>query len=154
MDVLEQAQKLREIPLFSALDKSQLKLLAFTSEVFSYNAGDYLFYQDEVADGIYVVLEGNVSVLDESTEEPVVLARKTSGALLGEMAVLRSVRRSAAVRVDSEALVLKISAERFIDLITSTPEIALYVLKDISTRLEDTSTELAELKLRQLHASN
>jgi CRP/FNR family cyclic AMP-dependent transcriptional regulator len=154
MDVIEQAQRLGEIPLFTTLDESQLKLLAFTSETFSYDAGDFLFHQDEVSDGIYIVLEGNVSVLDESTDEPVVLAKKEPGALLGEMAVLRNLRRSAGVRAESESLVLKIGADRFIELITSTPSFALFVLNDISTKLADASAELAELKLQHLHPAD
>ena len=154
MDVIEQAKRLGKIPLFTTLEESQLKLLAFTSETFSYSEGDFLFHQDDVSDGIYIVLEGHVSVIDESTEEHVVLSEKEPGALLGEMAVLRNVRRSAGLRADTESLVLKISADRFIELITSTPSFALFVLNDISSRLAEASAELAELKLKQMHPTN
>ena len=88
MDVLKHANVLRAIPLFASLDDKQLKLLAFTSEVYEYECGEFLCRQGEVSDSIFVILDGEVDVLVISEDELIVLASQRKGALMGEMAVL------------------------------------------------------------------
>lgn len=117
------------------LDDSQLKLLAFTSEVYEYADQDFLFHQDQISDSIFVVLNGEVEIMDVSSGMEVHLATKGSKELIGELAVLRGERRSASVKALGKVDVLKISNERFLDLITKHPEMALFVLKDISSKL-------------------
>ncbi len=146
MDVLKQAKLLRDISLFSMLDDSQLKLLAFTSEVYEYVAEEYLFHQDDVSDSIFVVLDGNVEILDVSGDSPVLLAVLGSGNLIGELAVLRGERRSASVKTKTRVEALKIPNDRFLKLITDNPQMALHVLSDISTKLARASTQLAKLQ--------
>ncbi len=130
------------------LDDSQLKLLAFTSQVFEYADQEYLFHQDESSDSIFIVLDGLVEILDVSGDSAVVLATLSTGTLIGELAVLRGERRSASVKAASKVEVLKISNERFLKLITDNPEMALHVLKDISTKLANASTQLVILQSR------
>jgi len=48
MDIYENAEQLKKIPLLSGSDEAQLKLLAFTSEAQSFRSGESLFkYMDD-----------------------------------------------------------------------------------------------------------
>ena len=43
MDLLQEAELLRKVPMFSRLEPAKLKLLAFTSESLSFDDGEVLF---------------------------------------------------------------------------------------------------------------
>jgi len=142
LDVLKQSELLQDIPLFSTLTPPQLKLLAFTCEVFEYETGEYLFKQGEATDAIYVILQGEVEILEMTGESPLVLATKSTGDLFGEMAVLTGEPRSASVRTISKVEALKLPNERFLELITTNEGFTLFVLKDLATKLADTNRKL------------
>ena len=61
--VFNEALQLKQVPLLSSLDSKQLKLLAFTCEVFDYADQDYLFLLGETSDCVYVILEGEVEII-------------------------------------------------------------------------------------------
>ncbi|TIR56227.1 MAG: Crp/Fnr family transcriptional regulator, partial [Mesorhizobium sp.] len=47
---------LQRVPLFSGIEPTKLKLLAFTSDRVSYSAGQILFRQGDEGDAAYVIL--------------------------------------------------------------------------------------------------
>ena len=49
MDVSQEAEMLRKVPLFSGLSASELKLLAFTSQMLCFAPGETLMRQGEAA---------------------------------------------------------------------------------------------------------
>jgi len=149
MSIQELTKRLQNIPLFSTLDSSLLKLLAFTSEVSEYTDQEALFQQDDGADSVFVILEGEVEIRRTHEQEEMVVDTKHSGQTVGEMAVLRDARRSAAVVAVGNVQTLKISGEFFLDLIAGNPKLALFVLKDLSARLDDT-TQALTLATRKL----
>ena len=53
---------LKRVPLFSGVDAAKLKLLAFTSKVVSFKAGDVLFRQNDPGDSAYVILSGKARI--------------------------------------------------------------------------------------------
>jgi CRP/FNR family transcriptional regulator, cyclic AMP receptor protein len=58
VDVSQEAEMLRNVPLFSGLSAAELKLLAFTSQVHCFAPGETLMRQGDPADCAYVILEG------------------------------------------------------------------------------------------------
>ena len=52
----DEVEMLRRVPIFSRIAPAKLKLLAFTSDRMTYNAGQNLFRQGDVGDAAYVVL--------------------------------------------------------------------------------------------------
>lgn len=142
VDLNELTEHLQSIPLFSALDSSRLKLLAFTNEVLEYADEESLFLQDEGADSIFVILEGEVEIRRTDEDMETVVDRKVAGETVGEMAVLRGARRSASVIACGNVRALKISGRDFLDLVAGNPELAIFVMKDLSNRLFDTTQSL------------
>ena len=154
MDIYENAEQLKKVPLFSSCDKAKLNLLAFTSEMMTFREGEYLFRLNEPSDSVYVILEGTVDVLfDEDPENTTIIASLGQNNMLGEMGVFLNAPRSASLLATSQVQALKIPSDRFIKLATGTPEIALSVMKELSSKIAFTgtlviqsSTELQKLK--------
>lgn len=136
MDIYDNAEQLKKIPLFASCDKAKLNLLAFTSEMMTFGEGEYLFRLSEPSDSVYVLLEGMVDVIyDENPEKTTLIASLGKNNMLGEMGVFLNAPRSASMLATSPVQTLKIPADRFIKLATETPEIALNVMKELSAKI-------------------
>lgn len=157
MDVFDEADQLRQVPMLSKLEPSKLKLLAFTSEALSYKDGDYLFRAGEPSDSAYVILDGEVDILaqTESGEEVAVLTRGRDE-LIGEMAVLSNAPRSATLKARGAVKTLRIDNDTFLKLITENPAVALDVMRQLSGKLAEAHGQLEALesRVRKLRRGN
>jgi CRP-like cAMP-binding protein len=92
--------------------------------------GEVIFSQGEDADFIYVVLEGEVEMIQG--KEP--LGAELPGGAFGEMALLGARRGASAVAIRPSKLA-RISREQFRNQIRQDPEIALHMMAVIANRL-------------------
>lgn len=149
MAVFKEALQLKQVPLLSSLDSKQLKLLAFTCEVFNYAAQDYLFHEGETSDCVYVILDGVVEIIGSDRDrQEALLATASANSLIGEMAVLSGASRTATVKARDAVTALKIPNDRFLELITNNAQVALHVMQTLSAKLADTSRHAAALQTR------
>ena len=157
MDVFNEADQLRQVPMLSKLDASKLKLLAFTSEALAYKDGDYLFRVGEPSDSAYVILDGEVEILavTDNGEEVAVLTRGRDE-LIGEMAVLSNAPRSATLKARGDVKTLRIDNDTFLKLITENPAVALDVMRQLSDKLAKShqQVEVLEERMRKLQGES
>lgn len=146
MDVTQEAEMLRKVPLFSGLSASELKLLAFTSELHCFAIGDVLMRQGDPADCAYVILEGEADVLAETKGGEFVIAVLGPNAVPGEIGVLTDAPRTATVRAKTPLKALRISPEVFLRLASGRPERALHVMRQLSVHIANDLHALASLK--------
>lgn len=146
MDVFQEAEMLRKVPLFSGLSPAELKLLAFTSSVLHFGPGEMLMRLGEAADCAYVILEGEVEILGETSAGEFVIAVQGRNAMIGEMGVLTDAPRSATVRAKAPVRALRISGEVFLRLACGNPDRALHVMRQLSARLANELRAYASLK--------
>ena len=139
----EETDVLARIPFFAGVDRSRLKLLAFTSERQVFQAGEALFQQDDKGESAYVVLDGTYDVSVETSDGPRTVSTGGKGELLGELALLSDVPRTATVLAAEQLSVLRIVSDVFIDLVMENKAVAANVMRIISTRLADTMHELS-----------
>ena len=145
----KEALQLKQVPLLSSLDGKQLKLLAFTCDVFDYADEDYLFHQGEASDCVYVILKGVVEIIGSDPDgQAVLLATSPANSLIGEMAVLSGAGRTASVKARGAVTALNIPNQRFLELVTGNPPVALHVLQTLSAKLAETSRHAADLQTR------
>ncbi len=135
MELLKEAEILRKIPTFAKLDDSKLKLLAFTSELLTYEDGEILFEEGDPADSAYVVMEGEVEILAKTENGQVAYGTLGEHQIFGELAVLNNAPRSATLRAKGRLKVLRITDEMFIKLVTENPDVALDVMRQLSEKL-------------------
>ena len=74
MDVFQEAEMLRRVPFFGGLDSAKLKLLAFTSRALKFAPGEDLMRKGDSADSAYVILEGEVEIMGETSAGEFVVA--------------------------------------------------------------------------------
>ena len=152
MTLEDEVGVLRRIPLFAKVEPSKLKLLAFTSQRMVFSKGQELFHQGDPGDAAYVIIEGSADVLVDAPGGQISVARVERNAIVGDIAILCDVSRTATIKALSEVLTLKILKEQFLELIAGFPEIAIEIMRVLADRLSKTTAELttARNKLNEL----
>lgn len=146
MSIHEEVELLRNIPMFSKLQPSKLKLIAFTSRRVSFKAGDELFKQGEMGDTAYVLISGAADVIVEGGPQgPVKVLTVGQNQIVGEIAILRDVPRTATVVATAPTDVLVITKDLFFSLLREFPEIGIEMLRHLADRLDRTTTRLRQL---------
>ena len=144
----DEVQMLRQLPLFARVDPARLKLLAFASDRVSYGVGDVLFRQGDAGDAAYVILDGAADIVTDSPSGPLKVAEVHRNAIVGEIAILCDVSRTATVQAAAPLEALRIRKDVFLKLLADFPDITVEVMRVLAQRLSQTTTELAEARGR------
>ena len=144
MSLNEEVELLRNIPLFAKLEPSKLKLLAFASERMIFPAGQELFHQGDPGDSAYVVLKGQADVIISTPAGEITVARLGKNDIIGEIAILCDVPRTATLRAVDELTTLAISKELFFRMVCEFPQMAIEIMRELAHRLERTNQQLRE----------
>lgn len=148
MSLIQDVEVLRNIPLFAKVDPTKLKLLAFTSERLQYASGDELFHQGDDGDAAYVILEGQADILVDTPKGAVKVARLGKNDIIGEVAILCDVPRTATVVAHSDLETLRVSKEGFFHLVTQFPQVGIEVMGALATKLYRTTQALTAARTR------
>ncbi len=144
MTLQEDVELLRNIPLFAKIEPSKLKLLAFTAQRLTYNAGDSLFHQGDEGDSAYIIVDGDADVLVDSPAGPITVATVGKNDFVGEIAILCDVPRTATVTAKSTLTTIRISKELFFQLVSQFPQMSIEIMRELASRLEVTTRQLQE----------
>lgn len=142
MSLNEEVDLLRRIPLFSNIEPSKLKLLAFASERLTFRKGAELCRQGDVGDSAYIIIEGSVGIVVSTPNGDARVAEARENDIVGEIAILCDVPRTATVVADRDVEVLKISKELFFRMVEEFPRMAVEIMRELATRLEKTTGQL------------
>ena len=148
MSLSQEVDVLRNIPLFARIEPSKLKLLAFTSERIAYASGDVVMQQGDQGDAAYIIIEGAAEVLIDTPQGPLAVAKVGRNDIVGEMAILMDVPRTATIRATEPLVTLRISKELFFRLVNEFPQMAVEIMRELAGRLEKTTRQLREAMSR------
>lgn len=124
--------ELRALPLFSGLSDAGLERLAARAGELECEAGQVLALPGDPGSGMYVVLEGQVSVEMRGGWH----TELGPGSFFGEVALLvPGATRVARVRAATDVRCLSIPREDALALIESEPPLALAMLRELARRL-------------------
>ena len=140
----DEVEMLRRIPLFSGVAPAKLKLLAFTSDRVSYRADQALFRQGDMGDAAYVILSGTAEVSVDMPNGQIKVAEVEHDSIVGEIAILCDVLRTATVTASTPLEALRISKEHFLKLLSDYPEMTIEIMRVLASRLSHTTAELSE----------
>ena len=130
LTALQRAEILRKVEIFSKATVEELFLLAAISSEIQLKAGDTIFREGEIADAIYIVIDGKVELSGSSFKEML----GPYGAV-GLYAVLADEPRYATARILENTFALKIGSEDFYDLLSHNGEIVQSLFKLLTERL-------------------
>jgi hypothetical protein len=105
----------RELDLFRPLPQATVEQLVARSVERRVDEGTTLIREGEVGDRFYVLTDGNAAVLGPDGHE---VAQLHPGSYFGEIALLRDVPRTATVRTLTEATVVVLERDDFLDAVT------------------------------------
>ncbi|WP_169566906.1 cyclic nucleotide-binding domain-containing protein [Sneathiella limimaris] len=146
MTLREEVETLRQIPLFAKVDPSKIKLLAFTAERLTFQPGDLLCKQGEMGDAAYVIINGQADVVIDTPSGPITVATMKKNDVVGEIAILINIPRTATIKAASELTTLRITKDLFLRTITEFPEMSIEMMRVLAERLVKTTEELQKAK--------
>jgi CRP-like cAMP-binding protein len=148
MSLSQDVEALSSIPLFAKVNPTKLKLLAFTSERLEYPSGDELFHQDDYGDAAYVLLQGEADILVDTPRSTLKIATLGRNDIVGEIAILCEVPRTATVVAHGDLAALRVSKEGFFHLVTQFPEVGVQVMSALAAKLQRTTQALTAARAR------
>src|SRR5256885_5493301 len=141
MNLNEEVEVLKGVPLFSKIEPAKLKLIAFTSERMSYGSGQEVCHQGDPGDAMYVILGGVADVLIDTDKGQLRVAELKKNGFFGETAILCDAPRNATIKASESLLTLKISKEMFYRLGSAIPPPAGGVMRGPAHPLGDTQPQ-------------
>jgi CRP-like cAMP-binding protein len=144
---------LAHMPLFSRLTERELLRVMQLVEVREYKDADLVIREGDRGDELFIVLEGKVRV----SRGDQTLLDLGPGEHVGEMALIRSVPRSASVHAIGPAQLIAMRRADFFEILRKEHEVAVKMLWQFlgvfADRLDQTSSELRNAK-RELAAED
>jgi hypothetical protein len=132
MSRMELVLVLRRIPLFAALEPTELERVAAIAEERSYADGDVMEREGELGDELHVVLDGTVRV---EREDGTTIAHRGAGHVVGEMSLITGSPRMASLVAEGDVRTVSIGRAEFEGMIRERPDIALAVMRELAERL-------------------
>ena len=146
MSLKDEVELLRRVPLFAKVSPAKLKLLAFTSDRITFGADQVMFNQGDQGEDAYVVLSGTADILVNLQSGQVKVAEVEPNEIVGEIAILCDVVRTATVRTVTPVEALRIRKDQFLTLLAEFPEMAIEIMRVLADRLNRTTAALIEAR--------
>jgi CRP/FNR family transcriptional regulator len=133
---------LAHVNLFVGLDKKELRHIASSCQERKFPSGSVLMQQGDTGTGLFVITGGHVKVTrtidSEHTED---LRTMGSGEVLGEMALLDDLPRSATATAVDDVTALLLPIWEFRTIVHGNPGIAVKLLATLSHRLRKAESQ-------------
>ena len=143
-DKADLEKSLLSIPLFSELNRKDISLLINIIHNRSYLPGEYIFYQGDPGIGLYILMEGEVTISRESDEgDKITLAVIKKGDFFGELALIDNDKRSASAIASTDVKLSVIFKSDLDEYIEKYPKKGIKILQGIA--------EITALRLRILN---
>ncbi len=141
---------LSQIELFSGLEPKSIQRIASQFNSVYFQKGENVLLEGDIGDAVYLVVEGELSILKETGIGPRELKRIGPGDVFGEMALISNRTRSATVKAVTDSECLKMIPDDFNDLIEREALFSQRMLKFLTDRLR-TTDELANKDILNAH---
>ncbi len=144
-------QKLKDVPIFSDLNEKELLEVEKIVHRRKYQKGEPVFRMGDPGLGMYIIIEGNVDIVEESADEgQKQLANLQEGAFFGDLALLDEAPRSASAIAKTDCDIIGFFRPDLLDLLYRKPQIGIKILfalaQVVGERLRKTNDALSELQ--------
>jgi CRP/FNR family transcriptional regulator, cyclic AMP receptor protein len=145
LPVMDRVLFLRRVPLFADLPPQDLLPIAVIASEHSFADADTIAQQDEPGDEMHIIVSGYVMViLRQQDGHQQVLAVRSAGDVIGEMAVITSGPRMASLAAKGPVRLLSIARRQFEAMLRERPETSLALMRVLCQRLADRDASVPE----------
>ncbi len=148
MDITE---LLASIDLFQGISTKDLRVLARSTTLRRYAAGQLIFNYGDTGSSMYIVIRGHVNIhLPGEGSRRISLKDITCGEHFGELALFDYQPRSASALATTDVELLELTRGMLWHCIEQKPYVAIALLKSMSARLRETNTLLSQRAARNV----
>jgi CRP-like cAMP-binding protein len=142
----QKREALAGMPLFSRLQERELLRIMEVAELLEYDPGEVVMREGDRGDQLFIVVDGLLQIMRGEQ----LLSEVGPGEHFGEMALIRSMPRSATVRAVDKSELLAIRRADFFAILRKEYELAVKLLWQflgvLADRLDQTSRDLSTAK--------
>lgn len=130
---------LSALPVFAGFEQLALRRLALSAQTRPVRAGDVLYRKGEMADGGFVIVNGEIALRDSAGQ---VKERARAGFLLGELALVIETEWQTTAVVEDDGAVLRLSRALMGRVLEEFPLSAAALQQAIAVQLRQLAMEL------------
>jgi phosphoserine phosphatase RsbU/P len=134
--------RIRRIETLSPMPDEALWKLMRLSQAVSFAPGEAIVRQSDLGSTIFVLIAGDVEVVNESQHGRSTLARIAGPALIGEIAALARIPRTATVLAVTPVRAICFERELFLQLSRDAPEILISVIGRLGQNIQNVNRAL------------
>ena len=143
---------LENVPLFSGLPAEALVEIEQHGTVKSCKKNTVIINQDDETDSLYVILSGSVKVFISGEDgREAVLNHEGKGEYFGDLALIDKQPRVASVMTMESSRFMIISRENFMKCLSKNPEIALNLIRPMTSRIRMLAQNVSSLALLDVY---
>jgi CRP/FNR family cyclic AMP-dependent transcriptional regulator len=143
---------LENVPLFSGLPNEALAEIEQHGSVKSYKKNTIVINQDDETYSLYVILSGSVKVFVSGEDgREAVLNHQQAGDYFGDLALIDKQPRVASVMTTEPSKFMIISREDFLACLSKNPEIAVNLIKPMTSRIRMLAKNVSSLALLDVY---
>ena len=128
---------LDELDLFESLSDEEIDALAGRVDTVTWEPGTTIFEEGDRGDSCYVIHTGSVKVMRRLVDgQPIALAQVGHGAVVGELALFASDRRSATLQAVEQTTAIVISKDELMAILRGNAEAAISMAVHVAGLLQ------------------
>ena len=144
-------ERLQQMPIFGGISDEALQFLLARTSTVHVAAGDYFFHEGDLADALYVLEEGKVSITKCWENKDCLISYLTEGDCFGEMALIDLCPRSATVCAVEDCSAIELSMGALHELYQLDPTqfamIQMNLARELSRRLREVNDRLIQMQV-------
>jgi len=138
---------LSQVQLFNNFHRNDILELLQVMEKREFSAGEYIFYEGDPGESMYILIAGEVQVLKGVLKRQITeIARLTPGESFGEMSLIENKPRSASVVALNNCTVLKLRRQNLTPIPNVAAKLHFNIAKLLATRLRGVNELILSLK--------
>ncbi len=144
---MEETRKcLKELVLFSKMEWDEVKLICERASEKRYYKEEVIFFEDNNAENLYIVVEGRVklTMLSPAGKEKVISILQ-EGDILGEMSLFDQDKHPISAEVIDEARLVILSFEDLENIIREQPGVAIKIINAMAKKTRLLTSQIREL---------
>lgn len=123
-------------------DETVKKLMQISAPK-TFSAQEYICYEGQPGNEMYIILRGSVGIyVSSAIEQPTEISRMSAGDLFGEMSMFDDLPRSASCIALEDVICVAIDKSRRMEFLEKCPEMALKLLENLSGRIRQLDNAL------------